>query len=80
MALRSRKTVEASALAEQHGAAVVKRENAIMRANAEYETQRQVVIETGTQRVAEIEVLQRELDKERAALVGVLQDPSVTQA
>ena len=74
MALRKRKTVDASQLAEQFGQAVVTRENAIQRANAEYESARSSVIETGTQRVAEISVLQAELDKEKAAINGVLVD------
>lgn len=75
MALRTRKTVDASALAQRHANAVSRRESAIAQAEAAYAAERQTVIEIGTQRVAEISVLQAELAKEKAAiseaLVGV---------
>lgn len=70
----SRKTVDASGLAAQHGKAQIKRENAITKANAEYEATRQAVIEVGTQRVSEISVLQSELEKEKASIAAVLAD------
>lgn len=71
MALRT-KTVDASGLAACHGSAVAKRDLAIEKAEADYEATRQAVIDLGTQRVAEIAILQAELAKEKQALSDTL--------
>jgi len=73
MALRS-KSVDASGLAARHGNAVAKRDAAIEKAEAQYAAERQAVIDVGTQRVAEINVLRAELDREKASLSAVLND------